>query len=107
MDKRFSSAGAENNSVAAIASTALRAMKSLTPKQLFQRINGEPGQQLGIEICRFLWQNLSCKRNVTDLLHAHGIHQECDVGLPLPYLPHRFIHIAKVTDVPLFANGIL
>src|SRR5579863_9515809 len=52
---------------------------------LFQSIDRQAAQQLGIEIRGLLRQYLATKRDVTHLLHADRIHEERDICLAVAH----------------------
>src|SRR5215470_20374794 len=71
---------------------------------LFEGINGQAAEELGIEISGFLRQDFAGKSYVPHLLHSYRIHEEGHVSIALPNHLHSFIGIADIGNVLLVAN---
>src|SRR5580693_7975300 len=77
---------------------------------LFESIDRQSAEQLGVEVGRFLRHNFARKGNVTDLRHATRIHQKSDIGARaagVPYLRQSFARVADVRNILLVADGFL
>src|SRR5690242_16142716 len=75
--------------------------------QLLQRINSETAQQLRIEVGRFLRQYATGERDIADLIHAHRVHEEGEVGFATMDLGNGFAGVAQIANVSLGSNGFL
>src|ERR1700682_4970213 len=83
-------------------------IECLRIRLLFERIDGQSAEQLGIEVGGFLGHDLASEGNITDLRDAARIHQESDVRARAgcaAHLRQGLSGVANVGDVLLIAEG--
>src|SRR6266496_3443866 len=75
--------------------------------RLFQRIDCEAAEQLGIKIRGFLWKDLARESDVAYLLHSCRIHQQGQVCFSAANQAKRFGHVTNVCNILLVADRLL
>ncbi len=74
---------------------------------LFQRIDGQAAEQLGIEVRRLLREHFAGKSDVPNLRHSRRIHKKRQIGLATANRGHSFADIADIAHILLVADRLL
>src|SRR5690348_16033761 len=75
--------------------------------RLVELVDADAGEQLRVEVGRFLRHHATAERRVGDLLDGGRLEEEGDLGRAVARLFHGGVDAADVAEVLLVADGVL